>query len=98
VLKIWTEAGMENWARVALDEGVEATESGMWGASSGGRLNEAKMVRLSRMQKRLRDILGTLGVSGRVLGTVMDREPVTDLDWGEDGFLGPNIRANRESL
>jgi len=38
VLMIWTEAGIESWARIALDEGVEARASGMWGASNGGRL------------------------------------------------------------
>ena len=72
--------------------GVEARESGIRGASNGGRLKEAKTVRLSRRPKRARDVLGTLGVGGGVLGPVVDREVVADVDWG------PNIFAKRESL
>ena len=95
---IWTEAGIESWARIALDEGVEARESGIRGASNGGRLKAAKMVRLSRRQKRARDFLGTLRVDGGVRGQVAVDELAAGVDWRGDGSLGPNIRANRESL
>lgn len=40
---------------------VGASESGMCGARSGGMLKEAKMVMLSRRQKRVYEILGIWG-------------------------------------
>ena len=55
---------MENCARDFLDDGVEASASGIIGPTSCGRLNEAKMVMLSRRQKRERETLGILSAGG----------------------------------
>ena len=45
-------AGQANCANAAFMSGVEARAVGMDGAMSGGMLKEAKMVMLSRRQKR----------------------------------------------
>ena len=52
VLANCIRAGQENWAMVAFMRGVSARKSGIEGAIREGTLKEAKMVMLSRRQKR----------------------------------------------
>lgn len=52
VLTNCMRAGLANWAMAAFMPGVEAMESGIEGAIRAGTLKEAKMVTLSRRQKR----------------------------------------------
>ena len=52
VLANCIRAGQENWAIVAFMRGVSARKSGIEGAIREGTLKEAKMVMLSRRQKR----------------------------------------------
>lgn len=52
VLTNCINAGQANCAMAAFMWGVEARVSGMAGAMKGGMLKEAKMVMLSRRQKR----------------------------------------------
>lgn len=53
VLMNCMRAGQENWASAIFMESVGARKSGIRGARSGGTLKEAKMVTLSRRQKRV---------------------------------------------
>lgn len=52
MLTVWTRAGQANCAMLYFMECVEAMESGIDGAMRIGMLKEAKIVRLSRRQKR----------------------------------------------
>jgi hypothetical protein len=53
VLANCMRAGQENCARADFIPGVEATKSGIEGAMRAGMLNDAKIVMLSRRQKRV---------------------------------------------
>jgi hypothetical protein len=61
VLTNCMRAGQLNCAMAAFSAGVAAIESGIEGAMSAGMLKEAKIVMLSRRQKSVYEILGTLG-------------------------------------
>ena len=53
VLTNCMRAGQANWAVAAFMDGVDAMKSGIDGAMRAGTLKEAKMVTLSRRQKRV---------------------------------------------
>lgn len=53
VLTNCISAGQENCATAAFMAGVGAMKSGIFGARRGGTLKEAKIVTLSRRQKRV---------------------------------------------
>lgn len=86
-------AGHENCATAAFIDGVLAMKSGIEGAIRGGMLNEAKMVILSRRQKREYETLGIWGPVTVALGWHVDGD---DDPWAF-GF-GPKILAKRASL
>jgi hypothetical protein len=68
VLKNCIRAGQANCAVAAFMLGVDAMKSGIEGAISGGTLKEAKIVTLSRRQKREYENLGMVGAAAACEG------------------------------
>lgn len=93
VLTNCIRAGQANCAMDAFMPGVGAIQSGIEGAMSGGTLKDAKMVTLSRRQKRVYEIFGILGTGGGV-GAEIGFGPV-DVEGGGDA---PKSFANLASL
>lgn len=73
--------------------GVGATQSGIEGATRAGTLKDAKMVTLSRRQKREYEIFGILGAGGGVSAPAG-----LELVDAEEGGDAPKSFANRASL
>lgn len=90
-----------------FDFGFDATASGTYLATMGGRLKEAKMVILSRKQKRPYDVIGIFGaLCGRQAAAALicgvTAAAVGAFADADEGLFPcpwvPNILTNRESL
>lgn len=93
---ICTAEGITNCATFAFATAEGATKSGIEGASRGGRLNDAKIVRESRAQNRPSDDLGIGG--GLVMLPAADAAALPALSDGIEALWSPKNLANLESL
>lgn len=108
VLKNCIRAGQANCAIAAFMLGVDAMKSGIDGAISVGTLKEAKMVTLSRRQKREYESLGMVGAATDCEGIGWQTDDVRGgegvvCDWDcvpvcAGGGEAPKIFAKRASL
>ena len=89
-------AGQENCASAVFMDADGAIMSGIFGARSGGTLNDAKMVTLSRRQKSVYEVMGIRLTGAAAAGGCGVDLGGTDGDGDDGAFAGPAVSVGEE--